>query len=98
MHKPNVKTSSGAVRGRNVQGGAAFKGIPFAAPPVGRLRFAAPVPPQPWEGVRDAGAFSPTPPQMDLSSQSIPGLDLRPLVGLCWNGATTSTFLSSHSG
>jgi para-nitrobenzyl esterase len=67
-----------------VQGVAAFKGIPYAAPPVGRRRFAAPVPPQPWDGVRDASAFSPTPPQIDLSSQRFPGLDLSPIVGESW--------------
>ena len=63
---------------------AAFKGIPFAAPPVGQRRFAAPVPPQPWDGVREASAFSPTLPQADLSSQRMPGLDLRPIVGESW--------------
>jgi para-nitrobenzyl esterase len=84
MNEPTVKTRSGAVRGRDVQGVAAYKGIPFAAPPIGQLRFAAPVPPQPWDGVRDASAFSPTPPQADLSSQRFPGLDLRPIAGESW--------------
>jgi para-nitrobenzyl esterase len=84
MNEPIVKMSSGAVRGRNVQGVAAFKGIPFAVPPVGHRRFAAPVPPQSWDGVRDASAFSPTPPQMNLSSQRMPGLDLSPIVGESW--------------
>jgi para-nitrobenzyl esterase len=84
MNEPIVKTKSGAVRGKKVKGVTAFKGIPFAAPPVGLLRFAAPVPPQPWDGVREASAFSPTPPQMDLSSQRMPGLDLRPIVGESW--------------
>src|SRR5689334_4461186 len=84
MNEPVVKTSSGAVRGRYEQGVAAFKGIPFAAPPVGSRRFAAPVPPEPWDGVRDAGAFSPTPPQADLSSRSIPGFDLSPIIGEGW--------------
>lgn len=84
MREPIVKTRSGAVRGRYEQGVATFKGIPFAAPPVGQWRFAAPVPPQPWDGVREASAFSPTPPQADLSSQRMPGLDLRPIVGESW--------------
>src|SRR6266487_2213998 len=84
MKEPVVRTRSGAVRGRYERGVATFKGIPFAAPPVGQWRFAAPVPPQPWDGVREASAFSPTPPQVDLSSQRMPGLDLRPIVGESW--------------
>jgi len=84
MNETIVKTKSGAVRGRNVQGVAAFKGIPYAAPPIGLRRFVAPVPPQPWDGVREASAFSPTPPQADLSSQRMPGLDLSPIVGESW--------------
>jgi para-nitrobenzyl esterase len=36
-----------------------FLGIPFATPPVGALRWKAPVPSPPWEGVRDATAFGP---------------------------------------
>ena len=84
MDEPIVKTRSGAVRGRAEQGVIAFKGIPFAAPPVGQRRFVAPVPPQPWDGVREASAFSPTPPQADTSSQRMPGLDLRPIVGESW--------------
>jgi para-nitrobenzyl esterase len=84
MSEPIVKTKSGAVQGRNVQGVATFKGIPYAAPPVGNRRFIAPISPEPWEGVRDAGAFSPTPPQADLSSQRFPGLDLSPIAGESW--------------
>jgi para-nitrobenzyl esterase len=84
MKDPLVKTSNGAVRGRYEQGVATFKGIPFAAPPVGQRRFAAPVPPQSWDGVREASTFSPTPPQVDFSSQRMPGLDLRPIAGEGW--------------
>ena len=80
-----IKTKSGAVRGRDEQGVISFKGIPFAAPPVGPLRFAAPVPPSPWDGERDATAFSPTPPQADASLRVLPGLDLRPLFGEGWH-------------
>ncbi|MBO0929430.1 carboxylesterase/lipase family protein [Fibrella aquatilis] len=40
-----------------------FKGIPFAAPPVGDLRWKAPQPVQPWTGIRQCNAFGPSPMQ-----------------------------------
>ena len=49
-----VKISEGSVRGSIVDGVASWKGIPFAAPPVGGLRWRAPQPATPWTGVRDA--------------------------------------------
>jgi para-nitrobenzyl esterase len=58
-----VRTSAGTVRGCWEDGVAVYRGIPFAAPPVGRDRFAAPRPPVPWTGVRDATRFGPPPPQ-----------------------------------
>jgi para-nitrobenzyl esterase len=64
--EPVVRTASGLVRGRRdagQHGVAAFRGIPFAQPPVGDLRFAAPRPARPWDGVRDAAVFGPPPPQ-----------------------------------
>ena len=62
--QPVVRTASGPVRGRRDAAGiAAFRGIPFAQPPVGGLRFAPPRPARPWEGVRDAAEFGPPPPQ-----------------------------------
>ena len=61
--EPRARTTAGAVRGRWEDGLAVFRGIPFARPPVGRLRFAAPHPPQPWAGTRDAFTFGPPPPQ-----------------------------------
>jgi para-nitrobenzyl esterase len=57
---PLVQTRAGAVRGRWRGGSAAFLGIPFAQPPVGPLRLGAPVPAEPWEGVRDASAYGAT--------------------------------------
>ena len=62
---PVVRTGSGLVRGhRPAAGGiAVFRGIPFARPPVGEFRFAAPHPARPWDGVREAVAFGPPPPQ-----------------------------------
>ncbi|MEV6835255.1 carboxylesterase family protein [Streptomyces sp. NPDC051133] len=60
---PVVRTASGAVRGLREQGLSVFRGIPFAAPPVGAARFQAPRPPAPWDGTREAYAFGPPPPQ-----------------------------------
>ncbi|MEO7691532.1 MAG: carboxylesterase family protein [Sphingomonas sp.] len=53
-----VATDSGRVRGSVERDVASWKGIPFAAPPVGQLRWRAPQPPAPWRGVRDATAYS----------------------------------------
>jgi para-nitrobenzyl esterase len=84
MSEPLATTKSGVVRGTVEQGVTTFLGIPYAAPPIGTRRFVAPVAPQSWDGVREAGAFSPTPPQVDLSSQRFPGLDLSPISGESW--------------
>ncbi|MFI1931494.1 carboxylesterase/lipase family protein [Streptomyces sp. NPDC020330] len=65
-------TKSGSVRGRRAtrdRGIVAVRGIPYAAPPFGRLRFRAPHPVEPWDGVRDCTAFGPVAPQ----SAELPG-------------------------
>lgn len=71
MPAPEVATSLGAVRGIAADGTEAFLGIPFAAPPVGPLRFEPPQPAQPWRHVRDALAHGPAPiqPRDELSLQ-----------------------------
>ena len=60
---PEVVVGPGRVRGRYESGVFVFRGIPYARPPLGELRFRAPVPPARWEGTRDAGAFGPQAPQ-----------------------------------
>ena len=73
--EPIVATSAGKVRGRAVDHGSdafEFRGVPYAAPPLGAHRFRAPVPPEPWDGVRDALAFGPTAPQKDPVVTIIP--------------------------
>jgi len=69
---PIVTTTSGTVRGRWRAGSAAFLGIPYAKAPVGDLRFAAPEPHEPWEGVREATAFGATPLRRDPGNTIIP--------------------------
>ncbi|WP_024801783.1 carboxylesterase/lipase family protein [Nocardia sp. BMG51109] len=61
--EPEVRTAAGVLRGGREAGLAVFRGIPFAEPPVGGLRFAAPQPVRGWDGVRPALAHGPPPPQ-----------------------------------
>ncbi|WP_226899595.1 carboxylesterase/lipase family protein [Nonomuraea phyllanthi] len=60
--QPRVRTTEGVVQGRRRQRHAVFRGIPYAQPPVGALRFAAPAPPHRWEGTRQAVEFGPVVP------------------------------------
>ncbi|WP_223693616.1 carboxylesterase/lipase family protein [Leifsonia poae] len=76
---PTVTIDAGRVRGVWRDASAAFLGIPFAEPPVGPLRFEAPVPIAAWDGVRDATKLGPTPQRKQLAEitlipePSIPG-------------------------
>ncbi len=60
---PRVRTAEGVVEGLRLGGNAVFRGIPYAQPPVGALRFAGPAPAPRWDGVRPAVDFGPPPPQ-----------------------------------
>ncbi|MYD87872.1 MAG: carboxylesterase family protein, partial [Acidobacteria bacterium] len=71
-----VETSYGRLRGARLDGVDVFKGIPFAKPPVGVLRWRAPEAPAPWPGIRDAVEFG------SCAIQStIPG-DVGELIGI----------------
>ncbi|HTO07034.1 MAG TPA: carboxylesterase/lipase family protein [Myxococcota bacterium] len=58
-----ASTRQGRVQGEARDGLSIFRGIPFAAPPVGALRWRAPEPAAPWSGVRDCTAFGACAPQ-----------------------------------
>ncbi|MHC5907826.1 carboxylesterase/lipase family protein [Streptomyces sp. S6] len=70
---PTVLTSSGRVRGRQEEGLAVFRGIPFAAAPTGENRFMAPRAADAWDGVRDAGEFGPSAPQQTPEPMAVAG-------------------------
>src|SRR5262245_27877660 len=53
-----VTVTSGQLRGIADGAGLSFRGLPYAAPPVGPLRWAPPAPAAPWSGIRDASRFS----------------------------------------
>jgi para-nitrobenzyl esterase len=78
VNDPVVGVDGHAVRGRDEDGVAVFRGIPYAAAPTGADRFARPRPPT-WTGELDAGRFGPTAPQVRS-----PGVDLVSIVGSGW--------------
>ncbi len=69
---PTANTQSGTVEGALHSSGSMkqFLGIPYAAPPVGSLRWAAPVPPATWSGTRAATSYGRHCPQKDTSPLS----------------------------
>jgi len=91
MRRP-VPTESGLVEGAAGKDPSitVFRGIPYAAPPVGPLRWQPPGPPEPWDGVRVTDTFGPVCPQ-PASAPAMNGIDL-PMSEDCltlniWTGA-----------
>lgn len=76
-----VGTEAGKVQGMIINGISVFKNVPYAAPPVGNLRFAAPAKPLPWDGMRDAIKSGPTPPNPKPKAGDI---DDKPTSGNGW--------------
>jgi para-nitrobenzyl esterase len=68
-----VHTHDGLVRGTAGPTTVTFQGIPYAAPPVGALRWTSPRPPAPWTGVRDASKPTPYCPQLGGDGQPMAG-------------------------
>lgn len=62
MDRKIVKTEYGLIKGVTLDDNVTvFRGVPYAKPPVGELRWKRPVRLSPWEGIRDAGSFMPRP-------------------------------------
>lgn len=76
-----TKTENGGVRGLPAADPriTVYKGIPFAAPPVGELRWRAPQPAQDWEGVKECAEFAP------ISMQGAPGTDPKDFYAKEWH-------------
>jgi len=65
---PQVKTANGILEGVNHSGVKIFKGVPFAAPPIGQYRWREPQPVKNWDGVRKADKFGSRPMQKPVFS------------------------------
>jgi para-nitrobenzyl esterase len=89
-----VTLDSGRIEGTVQAGVASFKGIPFAAPPVGELRWRAPQPVKPWTGVRPAKTYAADCMQLPFPSDAAP-LGTTPaedcLYANVWRPADAST-------
>jgi para-nitrobenzyl esterase len=69
----NVETEQGRVAGFSKDGVFRFNGIPYAKPPVGRLRWRMPEAPDAWTGVRDCSRFGAIAPQIQGTAEGILG-------------------------
>ena len=67
-----VKVEGGLLQGTSEDGLTVYRGIPFAAPPVGELRWRAPQPAAKWEGVKQANKFGP---RCYQGGRGAPGVD-----------------------
>lgn len=97
----DVALADGTVRGRRHADLLSWRGIPYAAPPVGPLRLRAPRPVTPWTGVRDATAFGPPAPQqrrpgsedclsLNVLRPAAPSTSPRPVMVYIHGGAHTA--------
>jgi len=75
VRKAIVTTKSGKIEGSFEDGLYVFKGIPYAAPPVGDLRWMSPQPVKKWSGVRPAKKFGPIAPQNMMVGGPIAGFE-----------------------
>ena len=105
---PVVRVDGGLIRGVNAAGVSSFKGLPYAAPPTGTLRWRPPQPASSWSGVRDATQFGAGCPQALMNNPFLPPgtisedcLNLNvytptaaaaAVTGRCWCGSTVAAW------
>src|SRR5215475_652791 len=70
--RDQVTIDTGELQGAVAEGVVSFKGIPFAQPPVGNLRWKAPQPAKKWSGVRKADAYGPDCMQVPFPGDAAP--------------------------
>ncbi|WP_430331296.1 carboxylesterase/lipase family protein [Rhodococcus sp. ACT016] len=96
----DVTLTEGVVRGRRLPNLLSWRGIPYAAPPVGALRLQAPEPVPGWTGIRDATEFGPAAPQqrrrgdencltLNVLAPAAPSATPRPVMVYIHGGAHT---------
>ncbi len=69
---PIVRIDGGLIRGAGAAGVYSFRGLPYAAPPTGNLRWRPPQPASSWSGIRDATQFGPSCPQSTVRNPFLP--------------------------
>jgi para-nitrobenzyl esterase len=99
-----VSTQSGLVQGAIEADIRVFRGIPFAAPPVGDLRWRPSAPPIPWTGIRDASTFGNVCPQLDaifsgnfIGNEDCLFLNIYSAANLAW-GSEQPVMVFFHGG
>jgi para-nitrobenzyl esterase len=93
-----VKVESGLLQGTTEDGVTVYRGVPFAAPPVGDLRWRAPRPPGTWKGVRKADGFSPNPVQEMRDSFGPWTAEYQPQGGVSENCLYLNIWTGANSG
>jgi para-nitrobenzyl esterase len=91
MSGPIAETTAGRIEGTPTDRIVTFKGVPYAAPPVGALRFRPPQPPEPWTDVRETKDYAPScpqPPDRPMGWNGEPSVDEDCLYLNAWTPAT----------
>ncbi|MCG8709139.1 carboxylesterase family protein [Brenneria sp. 4F2] len=91
-NEPEVTLDNGRIAGTTLQGVDAFKGIPFAAPPTGELRWQPPQPARRWTGVRPAAAYG-----KDCMQNPFPGDAAPPGVGFSEDCLTVNVWRPANA-